>query len=82
MAAEPRDKVLVEQWQQILETRAVGARRAWRLLLVLIELITTKLIRQLETNIATYTIDTSMHTCSVASACSSIAWKLGVRLKQ
>ena len=32
---------------------------------MLIELITTD---QLETNIATYTIDISMHTCSVASA--------------
>ena len=37
-------------------------------LIVLIELITTELIHQLETNIATYTIDTSMHACSVASA--------------
>ena len=27
-----------------------------------------ELIHQLETNIATYTIGTSMHTCSVASA--------------
>ena len=46
----------------------MGASRAWRLQLVLIELITIELIPQLETNIATYTIDTSMHTCSVASA--------------
>ena len=50
----------------------MGASRAWRLPLVLIELITTELIRQLETNIATYTIDTSMHTCSVASAAAEL----------
>ena len=43
----------------------MGASRAWRLQLVLIELI----VPQLETNIATYTIDNiSMHICSVASA--------------
>ena len=35
---------------------------------LIVELITTELIHQLETNIATYTIDTSMHICSVASA--------------
>ena len=60
VAAEPRDKVLVEQWQQSLETSS----RAWRLPLVLIELITTELI-----------VSWSIHhrhlcirTCSVASA--------------